>query len=256
MFNNMPDAAYMTGKVRGSVKELLCGAVPSHSMGHVDRVVRLSMRFVGSAARQLQEFSFTDSLPDENIVRLMALLHDVDDYKLFKKKTDGLSNAAAILDTVELPVAIKAKILSGINEIGFSARLKGIRPSTIEAAVVSDAELCDAMGVGGILRAVWYGDSIGRPFFINGKFPRRALTYEQYHNAPPETTMCLIFEKQLRLKDMLLTKPGYEEGVKRHYAMVDFLRSYFRENGLEDWEGYLVDYLKEMSPHKSLGGEQ
>lgn len=219
MFNNIPDAAYTAGKVRDSVKRLLYDAVQSHGIGHVDRVVRLSMQFAGSAARYTQKSPFAGSIADKNIVRLMALLHDADDYKLFKKETDGLSNAAAILDTVGLPVGTEAKVLSGINEIGFSARLKGIRPSTVEAAIVSDAELCDAMGVGGILQAIWYGDSIGRPFFMEDEFPRKALTYGQYHNAPPKTTMCLVFEKQLHLKDMLLTLPGYEEGIKRHYAM-------------------------------------
>ena len=224
----------MISAMRDEVKTLLTNAGQSHGIGHTDRVMDLSVKF----ARNMHgEF-------DMQQVKLTALLHDADDYKIFKNYDgEDLPNARRILDDFGVSNYLKGKVLDAIREIGFSRRLKGVVPSTIEAMIVSDADMCDATGINGILRTVQYGGSNGTPFFDAAIMPRQNIIYEQYMNQPSATSMNVIFERMLRLKGMMMTAPGYQEASERHTTVVKFLRMYFRENGLKEWDSFLSDYL-------------
>lgn len=220
--------------VRDEVKELLNNVDSAHRIDHIDRVLGLSIEFMESMSINY----------DEKIVKLIALLHDVDDAKLFGKDSEiYLTNATAILNDIGVSEHIKNRVLNGIHEIGFSKRLNGRCPSDIETMIVSDADMCDAMGINGILRAIQYGESIGRPFIKEGCFPRKDITYTLYRNYPPETTMNIIFEKLLNLMPMIITAPAHEEAKKRYISMIQYLRSYFRENRLTAWNQYLTRYI-------------
>ena len=48
--------------------------------------------------------------------------------------------------------------------------------------MVSDADMCDALGANGILRTYAFGLASGRPFFDRNCFPEEALTAEQYRD--------------------------------------------------------------------------
>ena len=54
-----------------------------------------------------------------------------------------------------------------------------------------------------------------------------------------------FFEKLLKLKNMMMTDSGKKEAQKRHQIMVDFLDNFFAEQGLDDWQRFLHDYLDE-----------
>lgn len=227
----------MISAVRNEVKQLLQSADSGHRIDHIDRVLGLSIEFVKTCSINL----------DEEIVKLIAILHDVDDYKLFGKDYAIYhTNANTILSNVGASDNIKSRVLKSICEIGFGTRLKGICPSSIETMIVSDADMCDAMGINGILRAIQYGESINRPFFKEGCFPRKDITHTLYIYYPPETTMNLIFEKLLNLMPMIITAPAYEEATKRYQSMIQYLRSYFRENRLIEWDDYLTKYLTNL----------
>lgn len=71
--------------------DCLGGDGSGHGMDHIDRVEAMSMRFC-------EHYS---GVADAKIVRLVALLHDVDDYKLIgldKAKAGQLGNATAVMD--------------------------------------------------------------------------------------------------------------------------------------------------------------
>lgn len=224
----------MIHAVRDEVKELLNNVDSAHRIDHIDRVLDLSIEFMESMSINC----------DERIVKLIALLHDVDDRKLFGKDSEiYLTNATTILNNCGVPERMKDKVLNGIREIGFGKRLNGRCPSSIETMIVSDADMCDAMGINGILRAIQYGESIGRPFIKEGCFPRKKITYTLYTNYPPETTINLIFEKLLNLMPMIITAPAHEEAAKRYLSMIQYLRSYFRENRLTAWNQYLTRWV-------------
>lgn len=217
----------MINKVRDLVSELLNDDDSGHGMEHVDRVYNLSLKFA------LQE----DANPF--VVALIALLHDVDDYKLFGlEHAEKLFNAKAIMDSVNISYDIQKQVLDAIKSMGFKKSLKGIRPTTIEGRVVSDADMCDALGINGLLRTFKYSLKYNQKFFDRNIFP----TYD--HDVKNiSTSVCHIFEKILKLKDLMMTESGKKESSGRYQIIVDVLYQLFDEENALDWKIYLDNYL-------------
>lgn len=72
----------MIEKVKEQVTELLNKDNSGHGMEHINRVLELSLKFA-----EIEK-------GNKEIVSLIALLHDVDDYKLFgMENAENLTNA-------------------------------------------------------------------------------------------------------------------------------------------------------------------
>lgn len=54
-----------------------------------------------------------------------------------------------------------------------------------------------------------------------------------------------MFEKLLKLKDLMLTNSGKKEAIERHNIMIEFLYHFFEEENVPDWIDYLNNYLNE-----------
>lgn len=129
----------MIEEVRKQVCKLLDKDNSGHGMEHVNRVLNLSIKFA-----EIEN-------ANKDIVALIALLHDVDDYKLFgMESANNLTNTKNILKQCSVADNIKEQVLNAVKTIGYSKRLKGISPTTLEGMIVSDADMCD--GIGGY----WY----------------------------------------------------------------------------------------------------
>lgn len=116
-----------------------------------------------------------------DVVALIALLHDVDDYKLFgEENAENLTNAKSIMNKANVPNNIQNQVLASLKCIGYSKLLKGFRPTTIEGKIVSDADMCDALGVNGVLRVYKYSMKNGKPFFDKNVFPIEDMTADKY----------------------------------------------------------------------------
>ena len=222
----------MLEKAKTQVEEILKNDKSGHGMEHINRVLSIA-----------QTIAKTEEC-DKEIVYLTALLHDVDDYKLFgEDNQNNLTNTNKILTTINIDSDRKEKIIKNIKEIGFSTRLKGIFPSSIEAKIVSDADMCDAIGAIGIVRTHQYCATHNQPFFDKKTFPT-VQTAENYKKTGSLTAVCHFFEKILLLKDFMLTKKGKEIANSRHEFMVQFLTQYFEEEQVPEWQEYLKKYLK------------
>lgn len=212
------------------VKTLLENDNSGHGFDHIERVLDLSLRFC------------EEERANKEIVSLIALLHDVDDYKLFgKENSEMLPNANHILDICKVDQNTKQHVIDEIKRIGYSKALKGIRPLTIEGMIVSDADMCDASGAHGLLRCYAYSMKIKQPFFKKDLFPIENISHEKY-TSYDSTSVNHLFEKILKLKDYMLTNEGKKEAFKRHKIVVDFLRQYFKEENLDEWLDYLNRY--------------
>jgi len=224
----------MIEDVKKLAYKLLENETSGHDAEHIQRVLDLSLKF----ADQEQA--------DSEIVALAALLHDVDDYKIFgKKNAEELSNAIKILADAKVNDDVKQKVLTIIKTMGYSKCLKGIRPTTIEGKVVSDADMCDASGANGILRIHAYGLSHGKSFFDHNIWPVINESVEGYTKKAAVGTpgVCHIFEKILKLKNLMLTASGKQEATKRHeIVIVEFLRNLFEEENTPNWLEYLDKY--------------
>lgn len=218
--------------IKKEVSILLASEKSGHGMDHIERVLDLSNKLAYGLD--------VDSL----VLKAIALLHDVDDYKLVGIETSKeLSNAKRILNKYNLDDSVKKKILESISEIGYSKRLAGITPKYLEGMIVSDADMLDAMGASGITRSIEYALSKGRKIFNKDIFPKLDLDSNGYKNEKDTTMINHVFEKLLRLKNLMLTKIAKEEAIKRHELMVNFLKEYFEELNLKEWQDYLEEYL-------------
>ena len=197
-----------------------------HGFDHIDRVVGLALEFTA----EISEYVNSET------VLLIAMLHDVDDKKLFGSHNEEHSiNARKIMNNLEISQEIQENVCSEIKKLSFRSALKGNTPETIEGKIVSDADKCDAMGAGGLLRAYDYNFSeLGSKIVFDWDIkPIAKISYEEYGTAPTHPTDTLInhyFEKILHLPKYMLTEPGKEEANLRNLFDLDFVYHFLREN--------------------------
>ena len=141
------------------------------------------------------------------VVSLAALLHDVDDHKLFDHENN--ENAREFLSNSGVPNEKIEEICSVINSVSFSKN-RGKKPETLEGKIVQDADRLDAMGAIGIARTFAFGGEHGRSI---------------------EESVMHFHEKLLLLKDEMNTEAGKEMAEQRHAFLVDFLEEYQQETG-------------------------
>ena len=179
------------------VTELFENNVDGHDLYHTLRVYKNAMEI-------------TQDYPDSDIlvVSLAALLHDVDDHKLFK--TENNANARKFLTSQNVDETVIEKICQVINSVSFSKN-RGKRPELLEGKIVQDADRLDALGAIGIARTFAYGGKNNRPI---------ASSVDHFH------------EKLLLLKDEMNTRKGKALAEKRHEFMMKFLQNYHEETKL------------------------
>lgn len=137
-------------------------------------------------------------------VSLAALLHDVDDYKLFN--TENNYNARSFMVKQQMDSETVERICEIINSVSFSKN-RGDSPKTIEGKIVQDADRLDAIGAIGIARTFAYGGAHGRSI-------RDSIMH--------------FDDKLLLLKDAMNTEEGKRIARFRHdyiKAFVDEIRS-------------------------------
>lgn len=223
----------MIEKGKQQVSELLDKDNSGHGTDYINRVLELSLKFAEKENA------------NKDIVSLIALLHDVDDYKLFGiDNAENLTNAKKIMEDCNVDKNTQEQVCLALNNIGYSKRLKGCCPTTLEGKIVSDADMCDALGANGILRVYTYSLKNGKPFFNKDIFPIEDMTTEKYTRRCADSSVCHIFEKILKLKNLMLTKSGKKEAKSRHQIIVDFLYHLFDEENVPEWTRYLNEYLK------------
>lgn len=164
------------------------------------------------------------------IIQLSALLHDVDDYKIFGENAKTLQNANKFLNENN----VSEEEIKHINNIINSISFKGIDtkiPETIEGKIVQDADRLDAIGAIGIARTFAYGGNKGRTIHIPNCKHKENMTKEEYEKNE-STTINHFYEKLLLLEDMMNTSYAKELAHKRTEYMKEFLNEFYNE-----WDG-------------------
>ena len=145
---------------------------------------------------------------DLEIVSLAALLHDVDDHKLFH--TENNANARSFLAEHGISETKINLICDAVNSVSFSQNL-GRKPETIEGKIVQDADRLDALGAIGIARTFAYGGEHGRSI---------------------ESSVQHFHDKLLLLKDQMNTAAGRKMAEERHAFLLTFLNELHIETDL------------------------
>lgn len=224
-----------TARLRDIVRERFSDTSLGHGADHLLRVEAMALQFLPEDG-------------DANITSAIALLHDADDYKLHPEGTDlsGLPSATEILVLAKVQDRDACYIKSCIRTIGYAKRLGGVIPTASEAMAVSDADMCDIMGVDGLMRlAAWQrGDMAG--FFDPGKYPDLDKSQEEYKNSRGPTIVQHMFEKVLKLPFLMLTDKGAVEAWQRWTFSVAMLKELFRERSEPRWDEYLRKYIENL----------
>ena len=186
-------------KAKEYVEKLFCSDFGGHGADHTFRVYDNAMLLA-------------DKQPecDREVVALSALLHDVDDHKLFN--TENNANARHFLEEHGISKDKTDEICSTINMVSFSKN-RGKKPDTIEGKIVQDADRLDAIGAIGIARTFAFGGERGRPL---------------------DDSIRHFHDKLLLLKDEMNTDLGRKLADNRHAFLVAFLEEYRLEAKSDD----------------------
>lgn len=176
------------------VRDLLGGNSGGHDADHSMRVYKNALRIAEN-----------EKVCDMQVVSLAALLHDVDDHKLFA--TENQANARRFLEENQLPQQTIDRICDVIASVSFSQN-KGKVPATLEGKIVQDADRLDAIGAIGIARTFAFGGEHGRPM---------SESVQHFH------------DKLLHLKALMNTETGRQMAEKRHAFLETFLEEYLEE---------------------------
>jgi len=163
------------------------------------------------------------------LVEMAALLHDLDDWKISGDK--HMKQTKAWLDQMEITDKQCDKIVSIIGEVSFKGAGVETPTTTIEAAIVQDADRLDAIGAVGIARTFAYGGNKGRLLYHPDEKPEMHASFEAYKKTTAPT-INHFYEKLLLLKDRMNTATAKEMAKARHQFMETYLKMFFAE-----WEG-------------------
>jgi len=173
--------------------------VSSHDKDHVERVVKIA------------EYIAKKEGADLKIVLKAAELHDI-----ARSQADHASKSAEIARNILKKEGYSKefieKVAHAIEAHSFSKRIK---PRTLEAKVLSDADKIDAIGATGVARAFLYSGEHGRSI---------------------EETLKHFEEKLLKLKDLIYTETGRKIAESRHKFLTDFYNRLKTELEFKDLE--------------------
>jgi uncharacterized protein len=133
--------------------------------------------------------------------------------------------ATNFLGSIDYPARYLPAIAHAIEAHSFSAQ---IRPRTLEAQVVQDADRLDAIGAIGVARCLMLGGAMDKPLYQPQEpFPQRR---------PPDDSRYVIdhfYRKLLLLADTMTTEAGRKAAQERAAFMHQFLAQLRAEIGAE-----------------------
>lgn len=200
------------------VKAFFAGDYSGHDYAHTLRVYRLATRIAEREGADLR------------VVRLAALLHDVDDVKLSPNTHAGKDHAVALMRAHGVAEETIRTVCALIEEVSFAGD-DTVEPSSIEGKCVQDADRLDAIGAIGIARAFTYGGNHNRTLHDPAQLPNLHMTREEYRRHV-STTVNHFYEKLFRLKDLMNTQTAREIAAHRDRFMHEYIDEFLLE-----WDG-------------------
>lgn len=205
------------------IRERLGADSSGHDWYHVDRV-RRSAVMIGAAEGA-----------DLHITELAALLHDVADWKFHAGDDDaGPRVAGQWLASLHVDESTVQAVQQIIREVSFKGAGVVTKPTSLEGAVVQDADRLDAIGAIGVARTFAYGGHKGHAMYDPTRPATLHDSFEAY-KSNSGTTINHFYEKLLLLKDRLNTATARQIASSRHRFMEEFLAQFFREWHGEDY---------------------
>jgi len=192
-----------------------------HDWYHIERVWKL--------AKQIAD---KETGADLFVVEMGALLHDIADHKFHNgDETLGPQKAKEYLSQFTISQAQVDAIVQIVEEVSFKGMGVPTPMSTLEGAIVQDADRLDAIGAIGIARTFAYGGSKNRLIYDPNVKPICHTSFAAYKTSTAPT-INHFYEKLLTLRDKMNTETGKKEAQRRHEFMELFLQNFYK-----DWDG-------------------
>jgi uncharacterized protein len=202
------------------IQERLATDATGHDWHHVFRVRRNALEIAQQEGGDLF------------VVELIALLHDVADWKFHNgNEHAGTDTSREWLTQLHVPTLVVEQVCDGISKLSFKGANVTAEPMSLEGQIVQDADRLDAIGAIGIARAFAYGGHKGRPMYDPAIQPVLHDSFESYKkNAGP--TLNHFYEKLILLYDRLNTKTAKRMAQQRHEYLQTFMQQF-----LHEWHG-------------------
>lgn len=183
---------------------------PCHDVHHVQRVARNAVMLARAEGA------------DEEVVAVAAWLHDLDRAGAADPLAAARAHLAAVGATAEFTERV-LEVVERHKDKSFAPG--GVRPRSLEAAVLSDADKLEAIGAIGIARAFSFGGFKGRALWDGAPTD----VPDVYVSGKAGTTVQHFYDKLLRLQADFVTPTGRRLAERRHATLEAFLREFFDE---------------------------
>jgi len=201
--------------IEQQVKEHMQHDTTGHDWWHVDRVRRTALQICESEQGNPER------------VELIALLHDVDDWKLREESQSELL-APSWLESLGIDDDERTEICEIIERISFKGRgVEDVMP-WLDGQIVQDADRLDAIGAIGVARCFAYGGAKGRTIFDPEHPPEMHQTFADY-KSKTGPSINHFYEKLLHLKERLHTDTARAMAKDRHHFLETFLQQFAKE---------------------------
>ena len=207
---------FLIKKAENFARNFLENECSGHDWWHTKRVSQIALKLAQKEGA------------DAQICELAALLHDVGDHKLHGNNPEKGEAFLKKWINENLPEEIGLRIFQIISAVSYKGAEVETPTSSIESAVVQDADRLDAIGAIGIARAFAFGGSKGRQMHNPEIKSESHQDFHSYRNSQGPT-INHFYEKLLLLKDRMQTKSGKKMAVERHQFMEGFLDQFFKE---------------------------
>ncbi len=208
---------YEIKEVEKIVKKLMNKDFTGHDFFHVERVKKIAFLIA----------KIENVKVDKELLELIALLHDLDDWKIKKR------NPKKILEKFGIEKEKISLIINEIKRISFKGAYVNSKPKTIEGKIVQDADRLDALGAIGIARCFATGSKLKKQIYNPSIKPKMHKSFSEYKNSK-STSINHFYEKLLLLKDKMNTKTAKRIASKRQNFMEKFLKEFFDEWEMKD----------------------
>lgn len=185
----------------------------AHDLAHFRRVYRTALRIAEEDA-------------DSEVLSAAAYFHDLVSLPKNHPERNQSSYLAAqeaekILAAMNFPAHKLKSVFHAIHAHSFSANVK---PNTIEAKIIQDADRIEALGALGIVRCLYIGAKLGRECYHPTDFfgTGRELNDQLY-------TIDHFFIKLFNLQDLFQTEKGRDLAVQRTEFMREFVEELSRK---------------------------
>lgn len=207
-------------RVRSYVKGKLKNADIAHAFDHIAYVVNLVKKIGKAEGANL------------GILIPAAYFHDV----AFrgKKFVNHTERSAYEAEKFFRRLGFTETEINKIREViissSYKAYEKGIKPKSLEAKVLRDADWLEAMGARGIGRAFVFGTHYGSKKMGEVNWdPENPVKLKVSFKGADPSPIHHFFSKLLWLRDYMQTKTGRKMAEGRHKLMVKFLKQYKSE---------------------------